>query len=363
MKIGEVEVSRYLIPLPKPMGDAVHGVIEDFTLVTVRIRTRDGQEGFGYTYTVGAAGGAAIAASISDDLKPILVNRDARGITALWKAMWQNTLYVGRGGSASFAISAVDIALWDLKAKALNEPLWRLLGGGHPRVQAYASGIDLNLSLEELEDQVRESLSQGYQAIKMKVGKSRLSEDVIRVGAIRDMIGPDTPLMVDANTKWGVEESVRASRALADHDVYWLEEPTVPSDVRGHVRIQTEGALPVALGENLRTLREFEAMISAGAVAFPEPDATNCGGVTGWLKVAHLAEARNLPVTSHGAQDLHVSLLAAVPNASLLEIHGFGLECYILDPLSVSRGYAVASERPGHGIDFRWKDLRRYIID
>lgn len=363
MKVGEVTVSRFIIPLPHSMCDSMHGEIDSFTLVTVRIRTRDGQEGVGFTYTVGTAGGAAIASLISEDLAPILIDRDPRCITSLWEEMWGGTLYVGRGGSASFAISAVDIALWDLKARNLDEPLWRLLGGGDPRVQAYASGIDLNLTLDELEEQVRRNLSQGFKAIKMKVGKQRLSEDIMRVAAIRELLGPERPLMVDANTKWGVEESIRASRALAEYDVYWLEEPTVPSDVKGHARIQTEGALPIALGENLRTLREFEAMISAGSVAFPEPDATNCGGVTGWLKVAHLAEARNLPVTSHGAQDLHVSLLAAVPNASFLEIHSFMLDSYLVNRLDVLGGRAEASERPGHGMDFRWKELMPYVAE
>ncbi len=361
MKVDRVVASRFSIPLPYPVSDATHGVITHFTLVTVQILTRDGVEGIGYTYTVGKAGGRAIASLIEDDLGPVIEDRDPRRVEALWKAMWQNTHYVGRGGPASFAISAVDIALWDIKAKASQEPLWRLLGGFNRQVPAYAGGIDLHLSLDELGTRTQRSLARGFRAIKMKVGRPRLREDMVRVESVRELIGPDIPLMVDANMAWSVEEAIRASRRLAEYDVFWLEEPTAPSDVQGHARIQCEGALPVAAGENLHTLEEFEALISANGVAFPEPDATNCGGVTGWMKVARLAEARNLPVTSHGVHDLHVSLLAAVANASYLEVHGFGLDGYLESPMAFTSGYAEPSARPGHGVSFQWNQLRRYL--
>ena len=360
MKVDQIEVSRYVIPLPETLSDARHGSIRHFALVVVRLRTTDGLEGLGYTYGVETTGSAAIAHLIADDLRPLLLDQDPRCVASLWHAMWWGTHYIGRGGPASFAISAADIALWDLKAKAAGEPLWRLLGGHDRRVRAYAGGIDLDLPLAALEEQTRRNLERGFRAIKMKVGRVRLREDIERVRAVRGWIGPDTPLMVDANLKWSVEEAIRASRALAEFDVYWLEEPTTPCDVAGHVRIQREGPLPIAAGENLHTLEEFEAMISAGAVAFPEPDVSNCGGVSGWIKVAHLAEARNLPVTSHGVHDLHVGLLAAVPNASFLEVHGFGLERFLEHPLEVSDGYAEAPDRPGHGVQFLWDALARY---
>ena len=362
MTVDRFEVSRYSIPLSHPLSDATHGVIRDFSLITVRMRTRDGLEGLGYTYTVGSTGSGAIASLIAEDLAPIVVGQDPRAVSSLWRSMWQATHYVGRGGAASFAISAVDIALWDIRGKALGEPLWRLLGGHDPKVPAYASGIDLNSSIPELEQSVRIHREQGFRAIKMKVGKPRLAEDILRVEAIRELLGQDAPLMVDANMKWSVNEALRASRALAEYDVYWLEEPTAPGDTEGNARIQREGPLPIAAGENLRTIEEFESMIAAGAVAFPEPDATNCGGVTGWMKVAHLAEARNLAVTSHGAQDLHVSLLAATTNRSYLEIHGFDLGPYLEHRLPISGGCATAPERPGNGIEFRWGELKQHLV-
>jgi L-alanine-DL-glutamate epimerase-like enolase superfamily enzyme len=163
--------------------------------------------------------------------------------------------------------------------------------------------------------------------------------------------------MVDANMRWTADEAIRASRALAAHDVLWLEEPTNPDDVPGHTRILRDGALPIAAGENLRTVHDFERLIGAGGVSFPEPDVSNVGGVTAWLKVAHVAEARNLPVTSHGVHDLHVHLLAAVPNASYLEVHGFGLERFIAHPLDLQDGEAIAPDRPGHGVELDWRAL------
>ena len=180
---------------------------------------------------------------------------------------------------------------------------------------------------------------------------------------MREHLGAGFPLMVDANMKWSVDEAIRAARALQPFDLTWLEEPTIPDDPAGHARIVREGGLPIAAGENLRTLWEFKLYIAGGGVTYPEPDVTNCGGVTPFMKIAHLAEAFNLPVTSHGAHDVTVHLLAACPNRSYLEAHGFGLDRYIAEPLTDSRtaspsrrtGPATASRSTGRG----WRRSRR----
>lgn len=356
MKIRDVLADHYRIPLPTALSDSTHGVIEGFELVTVRLRDADGAEGVGYTYTVGT-GVAAVHALVARDLAPRLVGREAEDIEALWQSMWWALHYGGRGGAQSLAISAVDIALWDLRARRQGVPLWRLLGGFDPRVPCYAGGIDLELPLDALLRQTDANLARVFRAIKMKVGRPSLREDVERVRAMRAHLGPDFPLMVDANMGWTVDEAVRAARALRELDPVWLEEPTIPDDVPGHVRIVREGGLPVAAGENLHTLHEFRALIAAGGVTFPEPDVTNCGGITVFMKICHLAESFNLPVTSHGAHDLTVHCLAAVPNRSYLEAHGFGLDRYIAEPLVTSEGQAVAPDRPGHGITFDWPAL------
>ncbi len=340
------------------LSDSTHGAIPAFEVVTVRVRDRDGAEGVGYTYTVGRAG-VAVHALIARDLVPLLVGHDGDRVEQLWQTMWWGLHYGGRGGAQALAISAVDIALWDLRARRHATPLWRLLGGFDPRVPCYAGGIDLDFSLDALLRQTDDNLARGFRAVKMKVGRPRLRDDVERVGAMRAHLGPDVALMVDANMRWTVDEAIRAARALREHDLVWLEEPTIPDDVPGHVRIVREGGVPIAAGENLHTLHEFRQLIAAGGVTFPEPDATNCGGVTVFMKVCHLAEAFNLPVTSHGAHDLTVHLLAAAPNRSYLEAHGFGVDRFIAEPLRIEDGVAVAPERPGHGITFDWDGLQK----
>lgn len=360
--IASVEVDHYLIPLPVALSDSTHGTMTGFEVVTVHLRDTDGAEGVGYTYTVGR-GGAAVRALIARDLAPLLEGADPDRIEQLWQRMWWTLHYGGRGGPVSLAISAVDIALWDRCGRRLGMPLWRLLGGHDPRVPCYAGGIDLDFPLDALLRQTDANLARGFRAIKMKVGRPRLSEDVARVRAMREHLGPDFPLMVDANMRWSADEAIRAARALAPFDPVWIEEPTIPDDVAGHARIVREGGLPVAAGENLHTLHEFTQLIAAGGVTYPEPDVTNCGGITVFLKVCHLAEAWNLPVTSHGAHDLTVHLLAAVPNRSYLEVHGFGLDRFIARPLVIEDGLAVAPERPGHGLEFDRAGLGSLRVD
>jgi len=356
MILTDLKTDYFRIPLATTLSDSTHGDMSVFELITVRIRDKDGAEGLGYAYTV-HVGGRAIHSLIDDDLKPLLIGEDADRIEALWQKMWWRTHFVGRGGLTGFAMAAVDVALWDLASKRADQPLWRHLGGYDAKVPAYAGGIDLQFPLEKLLKQTEDNLEKGFQAIKMKVGRPKLAEDVERVAAMRRLLGADTALMVDANMQWRVDQAIRACRAFEAFDLTWIEEPTIPDDIPGHVRIVQEGGQPIATGENFHTIYEFQAMIAAGGVSFPEPDLVTCGGITPWLKIAKLAEAANLPVTSHGVHDLHVHLLAAVPNASFLEVHGFGLDGLLVVPLSLEDGKAIAPERPGHGVMFDWTKL------
>jgi L-alanine-DL-glutamate epimerase-like enolase superfamily enzyme len=360
-KIDTLRADLYQLPLPTVMTDSTHGVIAEFELVTVRVRDTDGAEGLGYTYAVNS-GAAAFRVLIDGYLAPILQGRDADETEKLWQDMWWKLHYAGRGGHATSAISAVDIALWDLKARRLGLPLWRLFGGYNPRVPVYAGGIDLGFPIEQLLDQADRFQHEGFRAIKMKVGRPQLREDVERVAKMREHLGEDFPLMADANMKWSADEAVRAARALQEFNLVWLEEPIIPDDKAGHVRLVRDGCVPVATGENLHTLFEFQEMISAGAVTYPEPDVSNCGGMTVFRKIAALAEAHNLPVTSHGVHDLTVHLLAAAPNRSFMEAHGFGLDQYMADPMRIVDGSAIAPERAGHGVDLDWDALERFRV-
>jgi L-alanine-DL-glutamate epimerase-like enolase superfamily enzyme len=351
--IAALDTAAYRIALPTALTDSTHGTMLHFELITARVHDADGQEGVGYTFTVGR-NGRAVHSVLRDEIAELAVGVDAERIEQLWQKVWWGTHYGGRGGPTVLALSAFDIAFWDLKARRAKLPLWRLLGGHDSRVPCYAGGIDLELPLPELLEQTDANLARGFRAIKMKVGRPSLQQDVERVAAMRRHLGDGFPLMVDANMKWTADLAIRAARAFAPYDLTWLEEPIPPDDVAGHARVVREGGLPVAAGENLRTLWEFRHLIASGGVTYPEPDVTNCGGVTAFMKIAHLAEAFGLPVTSHGAHDVTVQLLAAVPNRSYLEAHGFGLDRYIADPLALEHGMAVASERLGHGIAFDW---------
>lgn len=281
-------------------------------------------------------------------------------IEKLWEQMWWKTHYSGHGGAAVFAISAVDIGLWDMKSRKADSPLWVLLGGYSDRVKACPGGIDLYLPLDDLIRQAETHVKSGYSAIKMKVGRKQLSKDVERVGAVRDAIPSEMRLMLDANMVWDAEEAIRFARQVEDVDIYWLEEPTIPEDIPCMKRVASEGGIAIAAVENLRSLWEFNNAIQGGGISFPQPDVTNVGGITPWLKVAHTAQSNNLKVTSHGAHDLHVHLLAAVPNSSYLEIHGFGLERYFTRHLEISDGDALCPNQPGHGIAFKWGSLKPF---
>ena len=361
-RISCIETCHYRLPLTHPMTDASHGVMTHFEVILVKLQTESGLQGCGYTYTIGV-GGSAIRALIDRDLKPILLDADADRIEQIWELMWRHTHYVGRGGLVSFAMAAVDIALWDIKGKKDNQPLWKLLGGYSGRAHAYAGGIDLQLGPEELVEQTRCNIDSGFRAIKMKVGRDNLSEDVARVRAVRDFIGPDTPLMVDANMRWSVETAIKAARKFRDYDVYWFEEPTIPDDYDGMARIAKEGGVPIAAGENLHTVYEFRHTIANAKIAFPEPDVSNIGGITNWMRVARMAYAHNLQVTSHGVHEIHLHLLAAIPNASYLEVHSFGLERFMKNPPALSDGVMRAPNEPGHGVDFDWDRLSNYAVN
>lgn len=360
-KIESVRTDTYRVPLEHVLSDSTHGAIPHFEFVTVRVRDSDGAEGVGYTYAVNS-GAPAFHVLIEGYLAPVLIGRDPDTTERLWQEMWWKVHYAGRGGHATSAISAVDIALWDLRARRARLPLWRLLGGFDPQVPVYAGGIDLDFSVQQLLDQADRFQDAGFRAIKMKAGRPALRQDVERVRAMREHLGDDFPLMVDANMKWSADQAIRAARALQDFNLLWLEEPTIPDDIAGHVRVVREGGTPVATGENLHTLYEFQHLIAAGGLTYPEPDVTNCGGVTVFRKIGALAEAHNLPLTSHGAHDLTVHLLAAAPNRTFMEVHGFSLDRYVAEPMTVTDGFTVAPERTGHGIELDWAALDRHRV-
>ncbi|MDX6266853.1 MAG: hypothetical protein QOD70_1593 [Frankiales bacterium] len=347
-----VSAEAYLVDLPVEAvrTDAVQSFLKQET-VFVEITTDDGLLGRGYSYTIGT-GGTAVLAMLRDYLLPRVVGADARRIEAIWQDLYSSTRATAVGAITSLALAAVDTALWDWRCRSIEQPLWVVAGGARDRVPLYDTEVGwLHLSTDELIGGAKSALAAGLGGVKIKIGKPDPGEDVERLSAVRSALGPGIDLMVDANQAFTSAEAIRRARLLEPLDLYWLEEPLPADDIAGHVRLARATSIPVAVGESMYSIGQFAEYLKRDAAGIVQVDVARVGGITPWLKVAHLAEAHNVPVCPHFLMELHVSLCAAVPNSRYVE-HIPQLSAVTSTGLALEDGHALAPTTPGLGIDW-----------
>ena len=359
-KIVRVEALMVdLVPKVK-RTDAIQSFVSQETPI-LRITDADGVVGTGYSYTIGT-GGPAIMSLLQHTLAPALIGRDASEVERIWRDLMFLTHATTVGAITSLALAAIDTALWDLKCRRANEPLHRMAGGAQSRIPLYTTeGGWLHIDTAQLVDEALRAKAAGFGGSKIKIGRPHVSEDVARLSAVRDAVGPAFEIMTDANQRFTVDEAIRRARCLTPLDIAWLEEPLPADDLSGHQRLSESTTLPVAVGESLYSPQLFREYLQRGACSIVQVDVARIGGITPWLKVAHLAETFNVPVCPHFLMELHVSLCAAVPNARWVE-HIPQLDSLTTEPMRIKDGHAVPSDAPGLGIAWDFDAITRAAV-
>lgn len=362
MRIEKVWAEVYRIPVHREMRDAIRH-FSKMDVIFAHVETDQGIAGSGFTYSIIPFGAREIGSLINFGIGDLIHHMDPRDHERIWNHMWRQLDWVGRGGIAVLAVAAVDVAIWDLKAKVATMPLHRLLGGARDRVPVYnTDGGWLNHSIEQLVKETKQIVAAGFRGTKIKVGKQDASEDTERIAAVREVLGPHRTLMVDANERFTSAEAIRRAHMWDPFNLFWFEEPLPAEDLLGHASLTAHIAIPIAVGESLFTRFQFRDYLATGGVSIVQPDACRCGGVTEWLKVAHMADCHNMQVSPHFVMELHLPLVAAIPNGLFVEYIP-SLNSVLSRPLDLVDGCFVPSEEPGLGIPFDWDRLRSFRVD
>jgi L-alanine-DL-glutamate epimerase-like enolase superfamily enzyme len=356
-RICAVELLHVDLPPPVPRSDAIQSFVTQETPF-VRIECDDGSQGTGYSYTIGT-GGSSVMALLRDHLAPLLIGRDPSHIEAIWRELMFSTHATSVGAITSLALAAIDTALWDWRCRRDGQPLWVAAGGAKQRIAVYTTeGGWLHLTPDDLVRETLAAQSAGFKGAKVKVGKPHVSEDVARLRAVRDAVGDNFEIMVDANQCFTLSEALRRAPRYAELGIAWFEEPLPADDITGHARLAAASEVPIAVGESLYSISQFAAYVQQGAASILQVDVARIGGITPWLKVAHMAEGFNLAVCPHFLMELHVSLCAAVPSAAWVEYIP-QLDAVASSRMAVVDGHAVAPDTPGLGIEWRWDEVHQ----
>jgi L-alanine-DL-glutamate epimerase-like enolase superfamily enzyme len=353
--IRHVKLSTVTLPLATPISDAKVFTGRQKPMVEViflfaEITTEQGHEGLGFSYSKRAGGPAQFAHA--KEVAEAMIGEDPNDIAKLYnKLLWAGAS-VGRSGVATQALAALDIALYDLKAKRADLPLAKLLGAHRDSVRTYnTSGGFLNASLEEVKERASQSLEEGIGGIKIKVGLPDSAEDLRRVAGVREHIGADVPMMVDANQQWDRATALRIGRKLEEFDLVWIEEPLDAYDAEGHAQLALALDTPIATGEMLASVSEHERLIQARACDIIQPDAPRIGGITQFLRLATLADQAGLDLAPHFAMEIHLHLAAAYPREPWVE-HFDWLDPLFNERLETKGGRMLVPNRPGLGVTF-----------
>jgi L-alanine-DL-glutamate epimerase-like enolase superfamily enzyme len=350
-KIARVELLMVDLKPKVKRVDAIQSFVSQETPI-VRITDADGVVGTGYSYTIGT-GGHSVMELLKRTLAPALIGREALEIERIWRDLLFVTHATSVGAITSIALAAIDTALWDLKARKLGLPLHLLAGGAQAEIPLYTTeGGWLHLETAALVDDALKAKADGFGGSKIKVGRP-LHEDVARIEAVRAAVGQGFEIFTDANQKFAVDEAIRRARAYESLDIGWLEEPLTADDIEGHARLCAHTSVPVAVGESLYSPLHFREYLERHACTVVQVDVGRVGGITPWLKVAHMAEAFNIAVCPHFLMELHVALCAAVPNARWVEYIP-QLDAITTEGMTIRNGNAVPSSEPGLGI--AWDD-------
>ncbi|MBK9166272.1 MAG: mandelate racemase/muconate lactonizing enzyme family protein [Bryobacterales bacterium] len=367
MKITEVEALAVSIPLANPVADAVRLITHRDHLL-VRIRTAEGLTGEGFT--LGYDSSLAMVSLVDSLYRPLLTGASIFNTEHLWAEMYRQSIQAGRRGAGLRAISALDIALWDLRGKAAGMPVMHLLGVHSTRLRCYATGgyFRPGQTLDELAREYAIYVEKGFTAVKLKVGKFTPAEDAARMKTVRQTVGDGVEILLDANGGWwDSNAAIAALRRLEEHRPYWIEEPVRADNIAAMARIAEALDWPVATGELEATRWAFAELLARRAADILQPDATVCGGVSEWLKIAHMAAAFDIPVAPHYNWDVHTQLVASIPNALFVEyfVRETGVKLFddlLENPMEAKDGWIEPRTDPGFGLRFREDQVSRYRI-